>query len=229
MKKKALFITGASAITVTLLVLLTIGLTGAYLSDVKDVVNQVSVTEGKVSITESFPAVTEQYMSNSFTKKVQVTNPASGSTDCFVRVFADFSDSTIWNDYQTQIKSKDRNNAEITYSSWSNFLSTVKDNSDWEYIPYSSSENEKLKGYFYYKKVLHSGETTPPLFTDILVDYSKNPSGTDTGSNIDKITDFEMIVYAETVQTTEINPSGTVYGNNDWKKAWQSFLKVPVT
>ena len=104
MKKKALIITVASAITVTLLVLLTIGLTGAYLSDVKDVVNQVSVTEGKVSITETFPAVTEQSMSNSFTKEVQVTN--NGTTPCFVRVFADFSDSTIWNDYQTQIKSK---------------------------------------------------------------------------------------------------------------------------
>lgn len=229
MKKKALIITGASAITVTLLVLLTIGLTGAYLSDVKDVVNQVSVTEGKVSITESFPAVTEQYMSNSFTKKVQVTNPASGSTDCFVRVFADFSDSTIWNDYQTKIVSLDSGSNSKTYNSWSDFLSNVTNNSDWEYIPSGSPEDDKLEGYFYYKKVLPVGQTTPPLFTDILVDYSKNPSGTDTGSNIDKITDFEMIVYAETVQTTEIDSSGTVYGDNDWKKAWQSFLKVPVT
>ena len=224
MKKKALIITGASAITVTLLVLLTIGLTGAYLSDVKDVVNQVSVTEGKVSITETFPAVTEQSMSNSFTKEVQVTN--NGTTPCFVRVFADFSDSTIRNDYQTKIKSKNSYNVDITYNSWSEFLSTVKDNSDWEYIPSGSSEDEKLKGYFYYKKVLHSGQTTPPLFTDILVDYSKSPSGSNTGSNIDKITDFEMIVYAETVQTTEINSSGTVYGDSDWKQAWKSFLKV---
>ena len=217
MKKKTLIITGAVAASVTLLILLSIGLTGAYLSDVKDVTNQISVTEGKIDISESFPSVTEQSMNNTFKKEVKVSNTSSGTTDCFVRVFADFSDSNVRDKAKIRVNSTDY--------TWTEFIALTNRSDNWEFIPDNSSENEKLRGYFYYKKVLHSGETTPDLFTDVLVDY-RDPPGSGADTNIDKITDFEMIVYAETVQTTEINASGTVYNDTQWKDAWKSFLKI---
>jgi len=61
-------------------------------------------------------------------------------------------------------------------------------------------------------------------------------------SNIDRIVPVEMIVYSELVQTVETGSTivtstvdgqpveSTVYGydygaKNEWKKAWESFLK----
>ncbi len=212
MKKKIIFVL---SITVPLMILLTIGITIAYLSNKPDdVTNTVSVTEGKVSIEESFPVVSEQSMNNEFTKEVQIKN--TGTTPCFVRVFVDFSDSTIRDNSKTKIVKADG----TTQVTWSEFIENPGTN--WEYV---SNDNDKLNGYFYYKKILNVGGSTDYLLRKVFVDYRAN----DEDSNIDKITDFEMIVYAETVQTTEITTDGTskVYTDSDWKTAWESFLKIP--
>ena len=65
-------------------------------------------------------------------------------------------------------------------------------------------------------------------------------------SNIDRIVDYEMIVYSEIVQNTETglyvsgttseygyeykdgstDPNNNVWHDGEWKEAWMSFLKV---
>ncbi len=184
-KRNAVIIVLASLFVVVM----SIGITLAYLSDKKEVENSIYITEGNVSIIESFPTVSEQHMENSFTKEVKV-------------------------------KKNDGNEV-----SWSVFKTTPS--TDWEYVAEGASGYDaKMQGYFYYKKVVPVNGETSLLIKGVNVDYNGDNN---TDSNIDKIQDFEMIVYTETVQTTEIDASGTVYNDDKWKKAWESFLKVPTT
>ena len=89
--------------------------------------------------------------------------------------------------------------------------------------------------------VLYDIDSTPQLFDSVTIDYNKYDDGTAVDSNIDRIVPVEMIVYSELVQTIETGSTkvttgeepnqvtSTVYGydytNNEWKKAWESFLK----
>ena len=215
MKKRSAVIIVLASLFV---VVMSIGITLAYLSDTEYVDNPISIKEGIVSIIESFPPVSEQHMENSFTKEVKVKN--TGTVPCFVRVYADFSDSRIAD--IAKVKKNDGN--EVV--SWSDFKTTPS--TDWVYVAENDSTyNEKMRGYFYYTKAVEpNSETSTYLIKGVNVDYNGDNN---TDSNIDKIQDFEMIVYTETVQTTEIDASGTVYNDDKWKKAWESFLKVPTT
>ena len=83
-------------------------------------------------------------------------------------------------------------------------------------------------------------KSTPQLFDSVKIDYKKYgaQSSVIDGSNTDRIVPVEMIVYSELVQTIETGSTivtndgqtSTVYGydydaKNEWKKAWESFLK----
>ncbi|MBR2283436.1 MAG: hypothetical protein IJ874_03310 [Ruminococcus sp.] len=101
--------------------------------------------------------------------------------------------------------------------SWSDFLGDLPDN--WEYIPESDNgDGRLLGGYFYYTRVLKKGEATPCLIEGIETDFG-------SGTNTDNITDFDMIVYSESVQTTETDESGKEYPDSEWRDAWKSFLE----
>ena len=150
-------------------------------------------------------------------KKVYVEN--TGTSDQFVRVYLDFSDSRV------------RDNAMIVYQkenqtqtkSWDEFLRNLPEN--WTYVSYVSTDDtdySTLGGYFYYTKVLKPDETTTALIDSITTDFRTD----DTDTNTDNIKDFDIIVYSESVQTVEIDTSGTVYTDTDWKKAWKSFLHI---
>ena len=206
MKNKKLLIIGIIILT-SLSLISIVCITNAYLSAVDPKENNFTVTKDVAQISESFPEVSKQQMYNEFTKEVKVKN--TGTTDCFVRVYVDFSDSRV------RDKAKIVNG--VTEYTWAQLLNI--DTENWKYI---SDTSTKLGGYFYYKKVLQINQTTPALFTKVKVDYRDN----DSDSNIDKIDDFDIIVYSETVQTTEINASGTVYTGGQWETAWRSFLKI---
>jgi hypothetical protein len=62
--------------------------------------------------------------------------------------------------------------------------------------------------------VLNAGEETSPLLSSVKTDFE---------STYD-ISDFDIIVYSESVQTIEINASGTQY--TEYEKAWKSFLHI---
>ena len=189
----------------------------AYLQKTEEKKNEFTIGEDKEQVTEVFTEPSYISMQGTFEKKVYVEN--TGTSDQFVRVYLDFSDSRV------------RDNAMIVYQkenqtqtkSWDEFLRNLPEN--WTYVSYVSTDDtdySTLGGYFYYTKVLKPDETTTALIDSITTDFRTD----DTDTNTDNIKDFDIIVYSESVQTVEIDTSGTVYTDTDWKKAWKSFLHI---
>ena len=168
--------------------------------------NTFKVKEDKVSVTETFTEPTTMQIQNEFEKKVAVQN--TGTSDQFVRVYLDFSDSRM-RDKSKLVSSKGE-------YGWSEFLTHLPDN--WKYVP---ETNATLGGYFYYTKILKPNEKTPNLIEKVKTDFTE-----DDTENIDNINDFDIVVYTESVQTTEIDQNGRQYTDADWQAAWQSFLRL---
>lgn len=189
---------------------MTVGMTLAYLGSEDSKENKVNVGVDKADISENFPDVSIQTSgSNVFPKQVKVKN--TGSVPCFVRAYVAFSDSRI--EAKSQLT-----NGTLSYMSLNDFKNSLKTtaSNDWNYV---DSGDEKIKGYFYYTKAVNPGEETNYLIQRVKTTYET--------SNVDEISDFEVIVYTETVQTTEIDSTGTVYTDAQWRDAWESFLRVP--
>lgn len=220
-----------------------IGFTIAYLSKTVDKENKIIVGHGDTEISEEFSEPSEQSMTNDKTQKeIYVKN--TGTVPCFVRVYAEFSDSTIADKATVYYDAATGDTTTETNKSWSAFKAGLASGgditSDWEFIPLDSEEPEKLRGYFYYKKKVQPNETTPKIFNGVSVDYRK--TGDDEDSNIDRIIPFEMIVYSETVQTVETGVTqvtetvngetvtstvhGVEYTDSQWKDAWKSYLQT---
>ena len=184
----------------------------AYIQSIVEQPNTFQIAEGSVEITETFTEPEVVSMDNTFEKVVTVRN--TGTSDQYVRVFLHFSDSSV----QEKSRIVYANSAEGT--SWSNFLANPPQG--WVYVPETDSV---LGGYFYYTQILTPGSTTPPLIQGIKTSFGN-------GTNTDQITDFDVIVYTESVQTVEI-ASGTEYGPateedpTPWRTAWESFLDRP--
>ncbi len=190
----------------------------AYLQNTVEQPNKFSIGKDKVEVTEVFTEPETMAMITESEKVVKVKN--TGSSDQFVRVYLDFSDSRI-RDKSTLVYSKDAGGQEQNLErDWNAFLSDLPDN--WVYVPETATGDDAvLRGYFYYTKILPPGEETTALIEKIKTEFSND-------SNTDKINDFDIVVYSESVQTTEINAAGTEYTNaaDDWKNAWRSFLAL---
>lgn len=252
-KKKKLVLIGSAAVAVAA-ISLTVGLTLSYLGKTQDKTNTIKVGYGNVEISEKFDEPSEQSMVNpDIQKEIYVQN--TGTVPSFARVYAEFSDSKIAE--HAKITYTKKGEYPPTTVSWAEFKTALMEPansgasavSDWVYVP-ESDGNGALGGYFYYTKVLdgktrnaeNTGDvydTTPKLFDSVTLDYraydGENPVADD--SNIDRIQAVEMIVYSELVQNVEtgsVTDNGTttygyVYQDNEWKKAWQSFLKMEAT
>ena len=191
-----------------------IGTTLAYLgaSDSKE--NKIVVGTDVAEISEQFSEPSVQTMNNTTQKEITVKN--TGNLPCFVRVYAEFSDSDI------------SSIAKVSYdgSNYVDWITGFKDelakstnsiSEDWYY----DKGNTKLGGYFYYKKILPVGDSTPTLIKSVQVNF---PESANSETNIDQIREYNMVVYTETIRTGDID--GAEFGDEDWQKAWQRFLKV---
>lgn len=220
MKKRNIIIV---CIAVLAVVLSAVGVSMAYLGDLEEKDNEVIVGRDIAEISEVFSEPSEQSMVNEHNKEVRVKN--TGSVPCYVRVYAEFSDSEIAK------KAQVIGCGSTSYTSWANFKNSLKEptNTDWVYV--EDNTNPNLSGYFYYRNVVDKDKETTPLIENVKVDYREKTDD----SNIDRIQDYEIIVYTETVQTTDID--GTEYGvgnltiesvtvpkENQWKIAWNRFL-----
>lgn len=183
----------------------------AYLQSEPKQANKFVIGEDKASVTEVFTEPSTMQMNNTFEKEVMVKN--TGTSEQFVRVYLDFSDSRV-RGKSTIVYTKDNAKAEEV---WSGFLSNLPEN--WTYVSETDTDGALLGGYFYYTEKLQPKEQTTALIEGIKTDFRAD----NNDSNIDRITDFDIIVYTESVQTTEIDSDGTVY--DDWKSAWKSFLE----
>jgi hypothetical protein len=203
-KKKILYPVIAAMICSLTAILLNFNrTTSAYLTAGDSETNSLTTGENVIEIVETFTpsqATPELNTTKTYTKDVKVKNSASnGMTDCYVRVFLDFSDNTIRNASQV---SADGTN----YYSWSDFKSHLP--SGWTYV-----STGLLTDYFYYTQPLAPGESTPSLIKSVKTAYTTDAT----------ITDFDIYVYAESIQTKDID--GNVFtGTNPWQSAWTEYL-----
>lgn len=260
MKKRTRAVTAAAAIVIAAAAI--VAVVYAYIQREVEEPNRFTIGEDVVTVEETFPTQPYQNMSDEFTKVVAVKN--TGTSDQYVRVYLDFSDSTL-RDRKIVFapdppesgeektvpailivyppKEEQGQEQEDSEKSWEDFLNDMATGvNGWVYVsdvpaagetPEATKERETLGGYFYYTKVLEPGETTPPLIKGIKTDFRLAKNDTDT----DKITDFDVIVYTESVQTVEPG-TGKVYTSAAnppenpevtpadpwWKTAWINFL-----
>lgn len=184
------------------LLLLGVGTTAAYLTYWQSRNNQITVGTSTIEIEENYkPPQKLQTGTTIFQKRVQVKN--TGNVPCFVRMYADFSDSSI-----KKLASLSPDGTE--YVPASDYVSHLP--AGWEYI--DETEDPLLGGYFYWTDVIAPNKKTDPLFEKVKLVFE----------NQDQIRDFDLIVYGECVQTLDKN--GTEFSGPDaWKQAWNEFLE----
>ena len=219
MNKKKIFVISISAAVLLFVIPLTVF---AYLRSVpEETENKVEILKVEQTVTETFiEPETQQREENTFQKEVYVEN--TGSVPCFVRVYMDFSDSII--------KEKSQLSADgMSFYNWNEFLNHP--GSNWTYISTEANEPEALKGWFYYTEALpvkdkndpeNKSHITTALLKALKIDYQNNYYA---------ISDFQLIVYSETVQAVDEN--GEIIQDqkeNDaiivpaWKVAWKNFI-----
>lgn len=204
-----------AAICIGVLILAaSVGTTLAYLGAKKYADNKIKVGTDIAEVSETFTEPSTQQQNNETTKEIKVKN--TGSVPCFVRVYAEFSDSEIAS--IAKVNNDDTNTFNYTWDAYKTELAKTTNTlaADWQYIPESGTGSDSvLGGYFYYTKVVPVDNATSSLIKKVQVNYKTD--------NIDEIRDYEMIVYTETVQTVDTN--GTEYSDNQWRTAWERFLK----
>ncbi|MBQ2444274.1 MAG: hypothetical protein II501_03220 [Clostridia bacterium] len=186
----------------------------AYLQSMVNQPNKFNIGEGNIAVTEVFTEPDSMTMGDFFEKVVAVKN--TGASSQFARVYLDFSDSRV----KSEAKIVYTKNGIRQEKSWNDFLADLPEN--WVYVSENDLDGALLGGYFYYSKVLAKGSTTSPLINGVITDFTTAEGDT----NADNISNFDIVVYSECVQTTEIDSDGTVYTNNDWRSAWNSFLAL---
>ena len=207
MKKKKL----STIIPVVSLVILTIVTAFAYFTKVintRD--NSIKVGYDSVEIVEDFTPPEKQTEVTEYKKEVSVKN--NGTVPCFARVYVDFSDSEV------------RDISYFAEDQTSTYYKAGKDESDdeayikhlpedWVFIP--DSDTTSLAGYFYYKKPLEPNESSTMLFSRVKTDYTKSNIG---------IRQYDIIVYAESLQTVTKDSIDRSQEADGWRTVWTEFL-----
>ena len=175
------------------------GGTLAYFTNKKNTTNTLTVGENKIQIVETFPEPpTPVVGTNTYTKTVNVKN--TGDVDCYVRVFIDFSDDSVRN--KSTVSSDGTN-----YYTVSEFVANHLPQ-NWVYVA-----DGALGPYFYYTQPIAPNAST----TNLLHSFKTTFAATD------EIRDFDVYVYAESVQTRDNN--GDLFtGTDTWRQAWTEFL-----
>lgn len=199
------------------------GVTIAYLTAGRRLVNKFTVGENTIKVVEEFepPKKLDKGL-NTFTKKVQVEN--TGTTDAFVRVYAAFSDSDVAkNSFVAASKPRSVTIADddtlesVTskmksagYKTTEDFWAENGPSNNWVYIP--EDGDSELGGYFYYTKSVAPGKDTEDLMNTVTTYFA----------SADDVKDYEIIVYAESVQTKD--KDGNQYDDSNYQTAWETFL-----
>lgn len=205
------------AVALTVLFTATVAVVYAYLSDQGVKENNFTVGNNTTKIEEDFTPPPEMHEGeNPFVKEVRITN--TGNVPCYIRVFFDFSDSTIRDsagismDSYVKYDDGSDNFDVLTWLTYEQYLANLPDG--WVYIPLTGDGGDTLLGgYFYYTKQLPVGESTEYLFKAINAHFE-----TETD-----VTDFEIVIVSDSVQVTDKN--GAEFEDPDaYKKAWTEFL-----
>lgn len=207
--KIALAITAAAAV-----LLMTVFAVYAYFTSMNYQDNTMRTAQNTIEVSEQFDPLPQQAVGeNRYRKEITIAN--TGNAPCYVRVYADFSDYTVRSrsfltngaDQDTAAYYSAERNIDPT-DSLTTFPEYINRLDDWEFIP--DDDPTKLAGFYYYKTLLPSGESTVPLFTYV---KTLNPTEAD-------IQQYDIVVYAESIQLTDMK--GDSYP--DYRTAWQDAL-----
>ena len=199
-------------------IICSLGAVFAYLADRDTKTNTLNIGHGEETVSEIFSSPERQLLQNNVVQKeVYVHN--DGETPCYVRVYVALSDS----DLKSKVKIACEENG--TYYTLEEFKTelAVDDqtvNTNWQYIP-EDANHPNTGGYFYYKLPCEANTFTEPLFKYVKTDHSTGESYLSNNDEEDFISDFNFIVYSETVQTVD-HSTGEVI---DWFSAWRKFLR----
>lgn len=189
---------------VGLTLFLCIGGTTAYFTHWQKLQNEMTIGTNTIAVTEEFEPPAEMTQGeNIYKKRISITN--TGTVPCFVRVFVEFSDSSVRDKSEF---SQDRT-ADVFYP-----IAEYKENlpDNWEYV--ALMDQELLGGYYYYTQALKAGDTTTALVEQVKTTFEKQ----------EDVTDYEIIVYGESVQT--LDKDGAAFqGANAYQDAWIEFLE----
>ncbi len=211
-----------------LLALAAVGVTLAYFTSERSATNTITIGTNTIAVEEDFTPPSElQAGLNRYQKKVTIRN--TGTTDAYIRVYAEFSDSDIAacsfiaatpptsvSGIASGMELTDvtREMSAAGYSSHDVFWSDSCPAEDWVYISASETGDDALLGgYFYYTKAVSPGYSTAALM-DTVATYFADASD---------IKDYDIIVYAESVQTAD-KDGKTFTGDDAYKQAWKEFL-----
>lgn len=183
-----------------------------YFTDNRDKDNSVKAGNNVIGVDEDYIPPSEQTPGNNdYKKEINVEN--NGNVPCYIRVYADFSDSSVRersyfsNDGSSFYSAKRDLTDSSTYVS--NLSQGGKAALNWVFIPDDAGND--LSGYYYYTLPVAPGESTAtPLFTYVRT----------SNASIDEIKQYDIIVYSESYQTTDSN--GEYY--SDYAAAWTDYL-----
>lgn len=179
--------------------------TFAYLSNKTGATNKFTFGNVTAEIVESFsPPARLVTGENSYTKKIQVQN--GGTVPAYARVWLGFTDVDVENISKV---SADNGHTWYTLSEFKSHLP-----SGWVF------GSGDLHGYFYYTSPIQPGSKTPTLITNVKTTFINKTADTNTTIN-QTVRNYDILVYAETVQQAKLNGSGL---NTSYSTAWQQFL-----
>ena len=184
--------------------------TYAYLTDMGQLNNEFTIGRNNIDIEEEYNPPSELTEGdNIFTKEVQIEN--TGNVDCYVRVFADFSDSAVKDHafLSPEVLTEPDDEGWVKAAEYRDFLAENKDKYHWVYIPLS--EDPLLGGYYYYDIPLAPGERTEYLIRSVNTNFE----------TAQKVQDFDIIISAESVQIPDKD------GNEftSWQECWKEFME----
>lgn len=214
MKRKTKII--AATVSAVCVVLVAVGVVFAYMTDSREKDNSFTVGYDSIEIVEDFSPPSQQQPTTTYKKQVQIKN--NGNVPCYIRVYADFSDSTVRS--RSYFSDSDDISADTYYYS-ANRDTTAPDSyvkhlpDGWEFVPDNDTEYPALAGYYYYTQPVQPNDSTPSLFKHIKTVYTDES----------EIRQYDVMVYAESVQTVlkdGTQKDGTQ--SDDYKKVWNDFL-----
>lgn len=178
--------------------------TWAYFTYQKYLENRFRPGYNEITVTEEYdpPEEITPGKETEFRKAVQVMN--TGTVPCYVRVRLEYSDSDM-KEYCTNILGEKSARA----VEWENHVEDFTDGR------WTCGED----GCYYYTEILEAGEETEMLLERVKVNVPQEDAG--------KLKNFEIYVYAESIQTMVNEPDGT--GDEtareavDYREAWGQF------
>lgn len=172
----------------------------AYLTNSKNASNQLTRGHNEIQVVENFPDTNITVGTNTLTKDVTIKN--TGPVPCYIRVFIDFADDDIRKASQVSANGS-------SYVPFDTFKTSALP-SGWTYV---SSAGDKLNSYFYYTSPVAPGASTTSLIKSIRTTFADQYD----------LDDYDVIVYAESVQTLDKNGQPFT-GSAAWRSAWEQYI-----